>query len=106
REVARSLPDTVGPPLCARAEPLQRRTLVGVDLLHEEVVPDQVVVVLSIRDRRLEQPLEIARDAARTVAEQRAGLTDRLAADMVDHETRLARRRAHVLGPCRHDRAL
>ena len=88
----------------ARPEPLDRRTLVGVDRLHVQVLADELVVVLGVRDRRLEQLAPVARDRTRRVSEDSSRLLDALSADVVAHQPRLARRRAHVLRLGAHDR--
>src|SRR3954464_5581420 len=82
----------------AWAVALQRRTLVHVRLADEELVGDQLVVVLRVGDRGLQQLKHVARRGARRVQEERARLVDPLAADVVDHEAGLARRAADVLG--------
>src|SRR4051812_39044900 len=82
----------------ARAVALQRRTLVHEDLGHAKLVGDQLVVVLCVGDRRVQQLQHVARCGARGVLEDRPRLAHVLAADVVDHEARLARRAAHVLG--------
>src|SRR5919107_997375 len=89
-----------------RAEALDRRTGVrehGVDL---EILADQVVVVLRVRDRGLEQLAPGLGDGARVEGEDAAGLRDGLAADAVAHQARLARRGADVLGLGADDHAL
>ena len=64
RQVARALADGVARPMRARPEALERRPLVGVDLLDVQVVADEVVVVLRVRDRGLEQRSSHARRRA------------------------------------------
>src|SRR3954451_2020039 len=81
----------------ARAVTLQRRTLVHVRLADSKLVGDQLMVVLRVGDRGLQQLEHVARRGARRVREDRTRLADVLAADVVDHEAGLARRAAHVL---------
>ena len=50
-----ALADRRGAAHCARAEALERRPLVGGDERDPEVVADQLVVVLGVGDRRLQQ---------------------------------------------------
>ncbi len=88
----------------ARSEPLDRRTLVGVHRLDVEVLADELVVVLGVRDRRLEQLAPVARDRTRRESEDSSRLLDPLAADVVAHQSRLARRRTHVLRLRANDR--
>src|SRR4051812_43667562 len=102
REVAGPLADSRRASERARAVALQRRTLVHDDLAHAKLVGDQLVVVLSVGDRRLQQLQHVARRGARGVLEDRPRLAHVLAADVVDHEARLARRAAHVLGARAH----
>ena len=85
-------------PHCARPEPLDSRALIGVHGLDVEVLADELVIVLSVRDRRLEQLAPIARDRPRRKSQDSSRLVNRLAADVVTHQARLARRRADVLG--------
>src|SRR5215213_6243614 len=95
-EMAGPLADARCAPERARAVALQRRTLVHVRLPDSQLVGDQLVVVLSVGDRRLQQLQDVARRGALGVGEDRARLVHALAADVVDHEARLARRAAHV----------
>ena len=85
-------------PHCARPEPLDSRALIRVHGLDVEVLADELVIVLSVRDRRLEQFAPIARDRPRRKSQDSSRLVNRLAADVVTHQARLARRRADVLG--------
>ena len=64
--MARALANSRRASLRARAEAAQRRTLVGVDLLHVQVVSHELVVVLRVGDRGV-------RAAARRRARRRAG---------------------------------
>src|SRR4051794_11813911 len=98
REVAGPLADSRRASERARAVALQRRTLVHEDLAHAKLVGDQLVVVLSVGDSGLQQLQDVARRGARRVLQDGAGLAHLLAADVVDHEARLARGAAHVLG--------
>src|SRR3954447_2457671 len=97
-QVAGALADPRRATESARAVTLQRRTLVHVRLADAKLVGDQLVVVLRVGDRGLQQLEDVARCGARRVGENRARLVHVLAADVVDHEAGLARRAAHVLG--------
>src|SRR3954466_2220130 len=81
----------------AWAVTLQRRTLVHVRLADSKLVGDQLVIVLRVGDRGLQQLEHVARRGTRRVREDRSRLVHVLAADVVDHEAGLARRAAHVL---------
>ena len=96
----------VARPMRARAEALDGRALVGVDLFDDQVVADELVVVLRVRDRRVQELLEVAPPPPRGVCRStaRASSTE-LAADVLDHEPRLAGGRAYVLGLRAHDRS-
>src|SRR3954471_3725316 len=96
-QVAGALADPRRATESARAVTLQRRTLVHVRLGDSKLVGDQLVVVLRVGDRGLQQLEHVARSGARRVREDRPCLVHVLAADVVDHEAGLARRAAHVL---------
>src|SRR5579875_574477 len=104
RQVAGPLPDPRGATHRARAEALDRRTLVGVRRLDDEVLADELMVVLGVGDRRLEQLAPVTGDRPRRDSEDSSRLLHRLAADVVAHEPRLTRARAHVLRLRAHDR--
>src|SRR4051795_7135100 len=95
--VTGALADPRGASERARAVTLQRRTFVHVRLADSQLVGDQLVVVLRVGDRGLQQLQHVARRGAWRVHQDRARLVHALAADVVDHESRLARRAAHVL---------
>src|SRR4051794_265289 len=95
--VTGALADPRGASERARAVTLQRRTFVHVRLADSQLVGDQLVVVLRVGDRGLQQLQHVARGGARRVHQDRARLVHALAADVVDHEPRLARRAANVL---------
>src|SRR6202042_2015880 len=82
----------------ARPEPFDRRTLIGMHCLDVQVLADELGVVLGVRYRRLEQLAPVARDRPRRKSEDSSRLLDRFAADVVTHQSRLARRRPDVLG--------
>src|SRR5215212_11934078 len=90
REVAGALADRRRAAHRARAEALQGRPFVGVRRLDEQVLAVELVVVLGVGDRGLEHLAPVARDGAGREREDRARLLDRLAADVVADETRLA----------------
>src|SRR5437660_2521360 len=81
----------------ARAEALDRGPLVGVHRLDVQVLTDQLVVVLRVRDRGFEQLAPVSRDRSRRVSEDSSRILDSLAANVVADEPRLARRGPHVL---------
>src|SRR5437879_86981 len=99
-----ALADSIGPALGTWPEPLERRSLVGVDLLDEEIVSDEIVVVLGVREGGVEEPLQVARDAPWTVAQHGTCVRDRLPANVFEHEARLTRGGSDVLGTRGHDR--
>src|SRR5579875_1542836 len=105
REVAGPLPDPGGATHRARPEALDRRTLVGVHRLDDQVLADELVIVLGVGDRRLEQLAPVTGDRPWRDSEDSSGLLDGLAADVVTHEPRLARAGAHVLGLRPHHRS-
>src|SRR4051812_16810738 len=90
----------------ARAEPLERRALVCGDEDDAQVLTVERMVLGGIGDRGLEQLAPGLRDLTVGVGEDRAGLGDVLAAQVVADEARLAGRRAHVLGVRADDDAL
>src|SRR4051812_43005675 len=79
-----------------RAEALERRPLVGEHGGDLQVVAVEVVVVLRVGDRGLEQLLPGLCNVARGEGEDGARLLDRLAPDVVADQAGLARGRAHV----------
>src|SRR5215208_1966282 len=97
REVTGALADRRRTAHRARPEALERRTLVGVRRLDEQVLAVELVVVLGVRDGRLEHLAPVARHGAGREREDRARLLDRLATDVVADEASLAGRRADVL---------
>src|ERR1019366_2774090 len=88
----------------ARAEPLDRGALVGTDHHDVQVLAHELVVVLRVGDRRFEQLGPITRDRTRRVSQDSSRFHNRLAANVITHQSRLARRRAHVLGLRSDDR--
>src|SRR5580704_1069092 len=98
RQMACPFADLRRAPHRARPEPLDGRALIGVHGLDVEVLADELVIVLSVRDCRLEQLAPIARDRPWRKSQDSSRLINRLAADVVTHQARLARRRADVLG--------
>src|SRR3954469_11555395 len=97
-QVRGPLADARRAPHGTRAEALERRTLVGVHGLDPQLLADELVVVLGVGDRRLQQLQPRLGGAAGREREDRARLDDVLAADVVAHQPRLAGGRAHVLG--------
>src|SRR3954452_4445557 len=102
-DVAGALADLGRPSQRARTEPLDGRTLIDHHLMDAELLGKELVVVLRVRDCRLEDLQNRNCSCARRVSEYRTRLVDRLAADVVDDETRLERRRANVLGLGAHE---
>src|SRR5215207_3747071 len=98
RQMARPLADASRAALSPWPKTAQRGPLVGVDLLHVQVVAQQLMVVLRVCDRRVEHALDVPCDTARAVAQQRARVGHRASAHVIHHEPRLARGRPHVLG--------
>ena len=105
RQVARTLVNRRRAPHRARAEALDRRSLIGVGLAHDEIVLEQFVVVLGVSDRRLQQLAPVPRHLTRCEREDSACLWNTLASQMPGHHPRLARRGAHVAGMGAHDPA-
>src|SRR4051812_39793252 len=101
--MARALADARRAPHGARAEALERRALVGEGGEDAQVVADELVVVLGVGHRGLEQLAPIAGRRARREGEDGARLVDRLAADVVTDQAGLASRRAHVARLRTHD---
>src|SRR3954453_8133321 len=106
RQVAGALADPRGAAHGARAEALERRALVGGDGGDAQVVADQLVVVLGVGDRALQELAPVLGHVARGVGEDGEGLLDRLAADVVADQARLAGARTDVLGVGPDDDAL
>src|SRR5437588_2632235 len=79
-------------------EPLDRWTLVGMNRLDVQVLANELVVVLGVRDRGLEQLAPIPRDRTRRQSEDSSRFLNRLPADVVAHQPRLPRGRANVFG--------
>src|SRR3954470_3252137 len=67
----------------ARTEPLDGRPLVDHDLKDAELLGEKLVVVLRVRDCRLEDLQNRYGCCTRGVAEYRTRLIDRLAADVI-----------------------
>src|SRR3954452_2208259 len=82
----------------ARAIALERRPLVGVHGGDPQIVAQQLVVVLRVRDGRLEQLQPRLGGRARGEGEDGARLDHVLAADVVADQPGLAGRRPYVLG--------
>src|ERR1700747_890691 len=88
-DVAGSLVDRGRPAERARAEAAQRRALIDGDRGDAHLVAYEVVVVLRIGGGRLDQLLDVARGAPRRELQQRQGLLDVEAADLVGDEAGL-----------------
>src|SRR5918999_336076 len=102
RHMARALVDAGGPPERTWPVALDRRALIYVDPPDLELVRDELVVVLRVGDRGVEELQHVPRRRPRRVKEYGTGIVHRLAADVVDHEARLARGGAHVPRPGAH----
>src|SRR3954463_5438478 len=102
RHVTRPLANSRGPSQSARTVALECRPLVDVRLADLEIVGDEVVVVLRVGDGGVQELQDVPRSRARRVDEYCTRLVDVLSADVVDHEARLARRRAYVLRASAH----
>src|SRR5690349_4298758 len=85
-KVCGPLADPRGAAHGARAIALERRSLVGVGVLDLQLVADELVVVLGVRDGRLEQLAPVARRLPGSEVEDRARLLDGLSADVVADE--------------------
>src|SRR5215203_3572743 len=96
--VAGPLADPGRPSEGARPVPLEGRTLVDEGLVDLQLVGDELVVVLRVGDCGVQELQDVPRGRARRVDEYGTRLVDRLAADVVDDEPRLARRGADVAG--------
>src|SRR5215208_4060523 len=103
--MGRALADPRGAAHGARAIPLERRALVRVDGGDLQLVAHQLVVVLRVGDRRLQELLPRLGGAARCEGQDSPRLLDVLAADVIADEPRLAgggadvaRLRAHEHG--------
>src|SRR3954449_5628969 len=105
RHVTRPLANSRGPAQSARTVALECWPLVYVCLADLEIVGDEVVVVLRVGDGGVQELQDVPRSRARRVHEYGTRLIDILAANVVDHEARLPRRVAHVLGPRAHGHA-
>src|SRR3954447_2382202 len=104
RHVTRPLANSCGPAQSARTVALECWPLVYICLADLEIVGDEVVVVLRVGDGGVQELQDVPRSRARRVHEYGTRLIDILASDVVNHEARLARRVAHVLGPRAHGR--
>ena len=82
----------------ARAGPPALERGPGADVRggHDELVSDEAVVRLRVGDGRVEDPAHVPRGVAREEREDRPRLGHGAAANLVDDELRLARRRPHV----------
>src|SRR3954453_20029523 len=103
RQVAGALADARRAAHGARAKALQGRALVGRDGGDAQVVADELVVVLGVGDGALQELAPVLGHVARGVGEDGEGLLDRLAADVVADQARLAGAGADVLGVCADD---
>src|SRR4029450_4572597 len=93
--VARPLADAVDAAARARLPALQRRPLIRVRGLDNELVAVEAMIGLGVRDRGAEHLLDVRRGGTRREGEDRPRLGDAAPTDVVEHETRLARGRTH-----------
>src|ERR671929_915543 len=89
-DVAGALADLGRPSQRARTEPLDGRPLVDHDLEDAKLLGKELVVVLRVRDCRFEDLQNRNCSCTRGVGEYRTRLLDRLAADVIHDEARLA----------------
>src|SRR5580658_8884427 len=82
-QVRGALTDLGRAPHGTRTEPLDRRTLIGVHRLDDQILADELMIVLGIRDRRLEQLAPVTSDRTRRVSEDSACILNALATDVV-----------------------
>ena len=99
RQVGGALDDAERAAHRRRADALLRRALVGVARGHEEPldVAAEAFLLLRVGNRRAQHLLDVARDALAGELERRQRRVHVTAADEVEDEPRLLRRRAHVL---------
>src|ERR671925_109087 len=81
-----------------RAPALDDQAVVHMRRRDEQLVSDQAVIRLRVRDGGAQHLLDLARCIAVRERKHRAGLGDASAADVVDDQARLARRDPHPLG--------
>src|SRR3954469_23933874 len=98
RDVGHWLVDRERPTLCPRLEPLDRRALVGDGVDDVQVLGGQVVVVLGIGGRALEDARHVGCGLLRHEPQERSRFLDLLALDRLGHEAGLAGRGPEVLG--------
>src|SRR5215213_9076833 len=103
RHVARALVDLGRATERPGPEALDGRPLVHVGAVDGELVRAELVGGLRVGHRGVEELEDVVRDRARRVQQDRLRLLDALAADVVHHEPRLARRAAHVASAGAHD---
>src|SRR5947209_20512027 len=75
----------------ARPEPPDGRTLIRMDGLHVEVLADELVVVLGVGDRGLQQLAPVARDRPRRMSEDSSRLLDALSPQVIANQPGLTR---------------
>src|SRR5436190_2192815 len=102
RDVGHRLVDRKHPTLGPRPPALDRRALVGRGVGDDQVFGRQVVVVLRVGGRALQDALDVTGGVLRHEPEQGGGLLDGATADRGDDEVGLAGRPAEVLGGCGH----
>src|SRR3954453_19072353 len=88
--MAGALADARGAAHRTRPVALERGALVGVGLGDLQLVADELVVGLRVRDCRFENLAPVTGGRAGGEVEDRAGLGHRLAADVIAHEPGLA----------------
>src|SRR5438270_14080194 len=95
--MARALENRRRAALRAGTEALDRRPLVGVDLLDPQVVGEQLMVVLSVCNGGVEQLRPVTRSGTRRELQDRPCLRDAPPPNVIAHQSRLARRGPNVL---------
>src|SRR5262249_12807150 len=96
-DVARSLPDPVDATAGTRLPAFQGRPLVRERGFHHEAVAVEAVLRFGVGDRRAEHLLDVRRGSTRREGEDRPRFGDAAAANVLEHDPRLASRRAHPL---------
>src|SRR6185503_12707092 len=98
RDVGHGLVDGERPTLGPRLEALDRGALVGDGIHDHQVLRGQVVIVLGIGGRALEDARDIGRGLLRHELQQGGGFLDGLALDRLGDQAGLAGRGSQVLG--------
>src|SRR6478672_10440322 len=92
--------DACRAPAASRVKPFQYKSPADRGLLHEQAVDVELVIVFGIRDRRLQNLSDVARDAAPGEGQFRERDRGSLATDRLGHKVKLARARAQASHGC------